>query len=131
MTKFMEQIEAIIGESAHLSKKEVSYKAEYRVSCSRGLISCFTLRKMPGCWGICISQGVEVLPDFRGKGIGTILNNLRTEIAKEKFGTIICTVVSTNLAQLRIMKKTGWLKMFETTNPNSGNVVFFFVKHLT
>lgn len=46
------------------------------------VISTWELYQMKNCCGICVSTMVQVAEEFRGKGIGKILNELRLCIAK-------------------------------------------------
>ena len=73
------------------------------------LIATFSLTEMPGCCGVLISFHSEVSSKFRNKGIGTILNQLRIEIAELLGYTVLmCTDKATNINQSKILKKNGW-----------------------
>jgi len=82
------------------------------------------MKPMPGCCGIVISTGVTVNYAFQKRGLGTILNKLRITIAKDLgYGCMMCTDVTTNIAQSKILDKNGWSKLSSFINPRTNNVV--------
>jgi GNAT superfamily N-acetyltransferase len=86
---------------------------------ARGLI-----QQMPGCCGLCISTAASVHPSYRGKGIGTLMNEFRIDVARyADYGAMICTDVLHNDAQQKILTKNGWSNIFEFDNPRTGNAI--------
>lgn len=72
------------------------------------IISTFKLIQMTGCCGICVSTKVFVAKNYRNKGVNTILNNFRIDIAKELgYGLLLCTDVSHNVAEVKTLDKNG------------------------
>lgn len=87
-------------------------------------IAFFRLVQMPGCCGICISTESYVHSKFRKLGVGTVLNLLRIDLAKELgYGLLMCTDVESNEPQQRILKKNGWVKIETFANPRTKNIV--------
>jgi hypothetical protein len=94
-------------------------------------IARFQLSMMPGCCGICVSTDSFVFPDYRGKGIGTILNQLRQDIARtEGYSVMLCTDVVTNEAQRKLLRKERWLDLFTFRNRRTDNEVALTMKAL-
>lgn len=94
-------------------------------------VARFNLVPMPGCCGICISTGSKVDDEFKGKGIGTLLNSLRIDIAREMgYGLLMCTDVETNTPQRRILGKNGWRDIHKFVNPRTKNSVYVTVVNL-
>lgn len=86
------------------------------------VISEFTMRQMPGCCGIVVSTGSTVDPKYRGKGIGTILNELRKDIARANgFGCLMCTTILSNTPQQKILERNEWELVNTFNNPRTGN----------
>ncbi len=88
-------------------------------------ISSFKLYEMPHCCAFMISCNVEISPNFRNLGIGTILNLLRIEIGKHLgYTAILCTDIEQNKYQRKILKKNGWKDIYELVNKRTRNKVF-------
>lgn len=84
----------------------------------------FTLVCMPGCCGIVISTNCYVVQHYQCKGLGTLLNTMRKQIAWEMGYTVLmCTDVVDNAPQQRILSKNGWQSVFGFINRRSGNTV--------
>lgn len=87
-------------------------------------ISNWSLVSMPGCCGCCISTGVYVVEHFQKKGLGTLLNRLRIDIARALgFGLLFCTDVVENDAQQKILTKNKWDFIYEFKNPRTNNQI--------
>ena len=88
------------------------------------LIATFSLTEMPGCCGVLISFHSFVSSKFANKGIGTILNKFRIEIAQFLGYTVLmCTDIATNISQSKILKKNGWKNIHQFTNKRTTNLV--------
>lgn len=95
------------------------------------LVSKFKLIQMIGCCGICVSTQVFVHCNFRNKGINTILNNFRIDIAKELgYGILLCTDVSNNTAEVKTLDKNGWKHVYNFRNPRTSNKINISIKEL-
>lgn len=87
-------------------------------------IAHFNLIAMPGCCGILISSGSYVMPEYQNKGIGTILNKMRTEISHLwGYSLLMCTDVADNQHQQKILEKNGWQTLKEFVNNRTRNTV--------
>ena len=94
-------------------------------------IASFSIIMMPGCCGLAISTGAQVWISYRRRGIGTMMNNIRIDLAQKlKFGALICTDVLSNSVQQRILRKNGWAKIFEFRSPRTGNDIGIDIIHL-
>lgn len=92
----------------------------------------FKLVQMPGCCGICISTGAFVYEEYRGKGLGTLLNKLRIEMARQMgYGILMCTDVAKNKAQRKILTGNDWQDILYFTNPRTKNDIYVSVFDLT
>lgn len=113
----------------HVSVKDPSHGEIHQFSCYSTndpitYIAYFKLVDMPGCCGVVVSTGSLIHPAYRCKGLGTLLNTMRIELANELgFGAIICTDKLVNLPQRRILDKNGWFEAAQFNNPNTGNDV--------
>jgi len=94
-------------------------------------VSSFKLVPMSGCGGVIISCNVSVEPDFRNKGYGTLLSNIREQMAVElRYSAMVCTVIDGNTFQQRIMEKNGWQKSVSFLNSKTGNNIIMYTKIL-
>ena len=112
--------------------KELPSGLKFRVINVEGVvISKFELVQMPGCCGVCISTGTYVNPEFRGKGVNSLLNNFRIDIAKDLgYGLLICTDLKSNTPQMKTLDKNGWKHIHEFKNPRTGNILNITIKEL-
>ena len=112
--------------------KDLPGGLKFRVINIEGVvISKFELAQMLGCCGICISTGTYVHPDFRGKGVNSILNNFRIDIAKDLgYGLLMCTDLKSNTPQMKTLDKNGWKHIHEFENPRTGNILNVTIKEL-
>lgn len=91
----------------------------------------FSLVPMINCCGIVVSTQAEVTSGFQGKGLGTLLNSFRIDLARHKgYGVLLCTDVESNEPQRRVLKKNGWKDIFKFVNPRTKNVVCISVINL-
>jgi hypothetical protein len=138
------------GDPTHLvSSKELEIGAEYQpdadkkdwiifnawcegsfvVRCERTNIkptniSTFKLYRMPHCCGIIVSCNAFVAEQYRHRRVGTVLNNLRQDIARMLGYTImLCTDIAQNEHQRRLLKTNGWKDVLDFKNRRTGNTV--------
>ena len=97
----------------------------------QGMTGFYELNTFPGCNQMVVLNHVLVYPDKRGSGFGTRANQIQVQQAKILgYDYIICTVISTNLAQLRIVMKNGFKELDSFDNIETGNTVKIFGKKL-
>ncbi len=95
------------------------------------IISTFKLVQMIGCCGICVSTGVYVTKNYRNKGVNTILNNFRIDIAKGLgYGILLCTDVDHNTAEVKTLDKNGRKHVYNFRNPRTSNKINISIKEL-
>lgn len=152
---FLTKIEAIVGKNCMLKAGDDSYYIEdhyneddlaelfndrdvdgdlfvsvYEISTSR-LILTFNLSSFPACCGIVVSNAANVHPSFTGKGINTIANQFRLELAKILgYGMIIAADIMSNKASIKTLNKNDWKQINTFINPRSGNELGVFIKNL-
>lgn len=104
----------------------------YRLSLNGERVARFNLEQLPGCCGICISTASYVEPEYRGIGLGLLLNSLRIEMTRQMgYGLLMCTDLENNIPQRKILEKNGWEDIYGFTNPRTGNVLKISVYNLT
>lgn len=87
-------------------------------------VGIFSIMQLPGCCGICLSYHAQTSRFYKNKGIGTILNKMRIEMAKELgYGIMMCTDIKGNEPQEKILTKNGWKSIFSFNNPRTSNNV--------
>ena len=97
---------------------------EFILNFDKQQIASFSLIPMINCCGILVSTSAYTICEFRNKGIGTILNSLRIDIAKhQRYGLILSTTVEDNVYQNIILKRNKWESICSFINPQTGNTV--------
>lgn len=87
-------------------------------------IATFSLTQLPACCGVCVGNSAATYDPFRNKGLGTLLNKMRIDMATEAgFGIMLATDISHNTPNVKIFDKNGWKKIYEFANPRTANVV--------
>lgn len=73
------------------------------------IVATFTLTTFPSSRKYCVSHNAVVYSTYTRKGIGTLLNKMRIDIAKQmRFLTLLCTYSVSNIPQKKILEKNGW-----------------------
>lgn len=81
------------------------------------LVASFHLREAPGCCGLIFSYGAQVVEIYRNRGIGALVSRMRRKIAYELgYSAIICTDISTNFHQAKILASQDWSRVFGFQN---------------
>lgn len=89
------------------------------------------LSTLPGCTQVVVSHGVFVNPAFRKQGWGQEALNAREELMREKgYNYALCTVESTNGAQIHILTKFRWKELDRFISSKTGHEVILFGKRL-
>jgi len=96
-------------------------------------VASFDLEHMPGCGGILLSHKTWVGHSERGKGIGTLMQEMKMWIAsKLEAGMLLATVVVGNEAEEAILGKHGWKQVGPAfRNVHTENNVQMWQKILT
>jgi len=89
------------------------------------------LSSLPGCSQICVSHAVFVPKELRGTGVGSKAHQKRLELMKDLgYDLVVCTVDQSNIAQMSIMSKFGWIQVTSFISTKTEHIVCLFVKHL-
>lgn len=82
------------------------------------MLSRFSISYLPGCKHVLIFHQVSVEPTERGVGIGSRLHEFRLKVAKALgAATVICTMLSGNSVEKRILTNAGWTRTATMTTP--------------
>lgn len=93
----------------------ISGVGHYDITCASPVAS-FSLSFMPGNRRTLISHAALVKPEFRGKGVGTRMNKLREEAAREAGVTLmLATVRDDNAPEIRVLEKCEWKRLTQNT----------------
>lgn len=86
------------------------------------VIADFILLQMPNCCAVCISTRSEVKRPYRKLGLGSLLNELRKDIAKSnRYSLLLCTFRDDNTAQAKILEKNDWKTIYSFENIRNKN----------
>lgn len=100
----------------------------YRIEREGNLIQSFEMGEMHGCCGIATSFHAYMDKDLRNRGWGTICDLIRQLIAREDgYSILVCTLLQTNDANIKIKEKNGWIKLLQFNNNRTGNEVIMGV----
>jgi GNAT superfamily N-acetyltransferase len=131
-------IEIVSGSCFHFSNEGKLIGAKFKAFVKddyfifENLISEFILEPMGGCKGICISRGVQIMPQWRGKGLGVQFLNLRERIAKDfGYSAMMCTTTFDNEPQRKILAHCGWEMVKGFTNARTNNRVCLYYKNIS
>ena len=94
-------------------------------------IAGFGLKEMIGCCGICVSTASWVHENYQRRGLGSLLNKLRQDLAREMgYSILLCTDRLQNKAQRKLLAKAGWEDIYEFTNQRTSNRIAISVIQL-
>ncbi len=92
----------------------------------------FELNTFPGCNQIVMLNHVCIYPEKRNQGLGAKQCRFYIDKAKELgYDILICTVITSNIPQLKLMAKFGFLELDTFYNRETGNTVKIFRKRLS
>lgn len=92
----------------------------------------YQLDSMPGCSRICISHGLQIWPQYRGKGYATIAHQNRLKQAIELgYDVILATIVEGNKPQEHLLQKFGWKQITFFDNLKTQHRVYLWEKNLS
>lgn len=138
--KYLDLVSKLIGkENLSISKVgELDAKGtvdvqnvSYGINSDKTCIARFCLSDMPGCCGVVVSTGSYISYDYRGKGLGKLLNQMRKEICKaEGYGLLVCTDIAYNIPQQKVLKRNGWKRASSFINPRTDNHIYLHTYNL-
>jgi len=93
----------------------------------------FSLSQLPGCCGICVSHATSIALEYRYRGVGTLLQQMKEDLAKcIGFSQILCTDTPDAKGRInhRLLLKTGWTDIEEISvkNRRTQNVIHVYSK---
>ena len=87
-------------------------------------IASFELHPMINCCGVCVSSRAWVHPNFRGRGLNTILNQARIDIARANdYSVLLCTDNIANAPETKTLLKNGWYEIFRFVNRRTNHTL--------
>ena len=136
--KIKEQLDLILGEEFDLVNKtyDCSYSdkleiGKYELKIKDEIIASFELHPMINCCGICVSTKSNVSQKYRKKGLGTLLNSIRIDIARyNDYSLLLCTDIEINIPQRKILKANGWKDIYSFINKRTNNKVYLTIINL-
>jgi hypothetical protein len=136
--KIKEQLELILEGEFDLVNKtyNCSYSdkleiGKYELVVKEETIASFELHPMINCCGICVSTKSNISEKYRNKGLGTILNSIRIDIARyNNYSLLLCTDIESNIPQRKILKANGWKDVHSFVNKRTINRVYLTVINL-
>jgi len=105
-----------------------TYEVKVKINDKYVQVSTFKLYQLPHCCAFMVSCNALVMPEFRGKRIGTILNSLRQDIGRLLgYSAILCTDIEQNNNQRKLLKTNGWKDIYSLVNKRTNNRVYISV----
>jgi GNAT superfamily N-acetyltransferase len=72
-------------------------------------VAQFSVVQLPGCCGVVVFFHASVAEDFRQKGLGSLLLEVREEAAiKAGFTIALATILKSNTTERSLLDKSGW-----------------------
>ena len=88
------------------------------------IIHQFKLTPFPDCCGIVISHAASTDWNHRNKGLNTLFNQLRRELATTfGYSSMICTDVADNEPEVKTLNRAGFSHIHQFHNKRSNNNV--------
>lgn len=103
----------------------------YRLYLGNTVIASWDLYELPHCCAFAVSCKALVDSQYRGKRLGSALNNLRQEICRLLgYSALLCTDIEKNVNQRKLLKTNGWKDIHNLVNKRTQNRVFLSVINL-
>jgi len=84
----------------------------------------FSLKNLAGCCGAVISWESYVEKEWRGQGLGQLMQEMKVYLAEKlRVGLLLATVVQGNEAEERLLRKSGWTPSSPFANPKTNNQI--------
>lgn len=107
------------------------YKVIQQIGNVQKVISTWNLYQLQHCCAFMVSCNVKVEESYRGKRIGTILNQLRQDIGRLLgYSSILCTDIEQNVNQRKLLKTNGWKDIHSVVNKRTNNRVYLSVVNI-
>ncbi len=91
----------------------------------------YRIDDLPGNSQIAVSNAAFIHPNQRGKGHGKKVHKEKLNLMIELgYDIALCTVVTSNEPQIRIVEKNGWEKLMQFKSKKTGNDIILFGKYL-
>jgi RimJ/RimL family protein N-acetyltransferase len=95
------------------------------------LIGIGEIDDLQGCSQIAVFHSAFVLPEHRNKQLGLDAHLSRIEEASAHgYNCAICTVDAKNAAQVAILEKAGWHKVWDFDSSKTGHVVEVYMREI-
>lgn len=127
----LEQISKMVGRPVSMEQLRDS---EFRLKVTENgdYVAAFCLNQLDGCCGVCVSYHAGVSMAYRNRGIGSLLNQMRQQIAWNwGYTVILCTDRCDNECQEKILSRNAWDRMMTFCNRRTGNDVSIYAKNLS
>jgi predicted acetyltransferase len=94
-------------------------------------MSVYELDDLPGCKQVGVSNGMFILPQYRGMGFADTEHKSRLDHMKMLgYDYALCTVNSANMQELQILNKNGWKLLSGFVSKNTGHHVYIYGRQL-
>lgn len=94
-------------------------------------IGSYEIDELPGCKRVGVSHKLQILIEFQKRGYGYKAMADRLDKARELgYKVLLATVVNSNKAQQKILRKFKWKEVTTWFNPTTGNDVTLWVRNL-
>jgi GNAT superfamily N-acetyltransferase len=94
-------------------------------------VASFRLQALPSCCGVLVSYDSFVAPEWRRRGLGRLMQDMKEFLARQMgVGKLIATVIQGNLAEEKLLTFTGWFPGKPFKNGRSGAVLIEWEKVL-
>lgn len=121
---YFEKLSAILGDAVKIKQDKSIFYLVSKDANNKTTYAKWSLKQLPGCCGVCVSYHALVNENYRRKGLGTLLNKLRQQMAWEaKYTILLCTDIISNTPQQKILNKHSWKTLLEFQNRKTKNKV--------
>lgn len=109
-----------------------NFGASVNIMTEHKRIAGFRMEQMQGCCAVLISFDTIVYEEYRGLGIGTLMQSMKEWIARKRgFVKIISTSTTDNEVQTSLLKSSGWTRLSKPfCNPKTDNVIVIWEKNV-
>lgn len=114
---------------AQLTGQTILIKAkalnEYRT------VGKFSMAEFPGCCGVVVNYHAQIETQFRGKGLGKLMLQIREDAARRaNYSVLLATVDEKNEPEKNLLTKNKWVRVAAFKNKKTANMISLFIKIL-